>query len=127
MFVPIELDPADPWTTQRFPSPGGDYVFRIVTSEARMSHWIDTPTLLRAATGEVLCGFVRTSWSLDGARWLDAHRVVMTLRRYPGDHQPRELVVEVDLAAGTAALAGHPPTGLAALEPYLDAILAANA
>ena len=114
-------DAGNPWVTRRFPSPDGTYVFRLDTSEARMSHWIDTPTLLRVDSGAVVCGFVGTAWSLDAARWLDAHRVAMSLRKYPGGHRPPSLEVELDLAAGTATLAGHPPTALATLEAYLDA------
>lgn len=116
-------DPTDAWRQRRHPSPAGTYVFSVYSTEVRMSHWIDTPTLLRAATGEVIFEF-SSSWSLDAARWQDETTVELRLRKYPGDHRPPVLEAVLDLAAGTATVSGGRVVALLELERALDDVIA---
>lgn len=77
-------------------SPGGQYRLRLVPMEMRMSHWVIRPLLQRCADGRQLFAFDDPAWSVDDAHWLDATRVELRLRRYPGDHLPTQLCVHID-------------------------------
>jgi hypothetical protein len=100
-------------------SPGGRYQWRIYPWEVRMSLWIETPQLYDTAAGRALLDFKDTHWSLDAVEWLDDSRARITLRRYPGDHQPPSLEALVDCAAGRAEVGAEPVAGLDQLEAAL--------
>ena len=57
-----------------------------------MSLWIETPSVLDKATGELLLSFKDSHWSLDAARWVSDSTVELTLRKYPGNHLPAQVV-----------------------------------
>jgi hypothetical protein len=88
-----------------------------------MSLWIDTPTLTDRRSGENLLSFEDPNWSLDSARWLDDSTVLLTLRKYPGNHEPGALEVTVD-CAGRAAMIGTVKVGaLRELEQQMEKAL----
>lgn len=104
------------------PSPDGRFVVATDGQEVRMSHWILTPRIVDAATGAELLRFANQSWSVDRVDWCTPERVRLTLRKYPGNHQPPLLHCEVDCRARTATVAGT-ELPLAELEARLDALL----
>ena len=69
----------------KYPSPDGRYIFQIDAWEARMSLWVESPKLIDTQSGQDVFSFKDANWSLDGADWLDADRVKIFLRKYPGD------------------------------------------
>lgn len=110
----------NPWIVDRCTSPSGRYLVRVEQSEARMSHWIDTPRIVEVASGEVVFIVRDSRWSLDGAEWSSDDVVRFTLRRYPGDHTPGDFVVELDLAQQRTTVDG-------VVVPLRDAEAALNA
>lgn len=105
-----------------YPSPDGRWIVRTVAWEARMSHWIELPEIIDATSGARLLAFVNPNWSLDRARWMGPARVELQLRRYPGDHVPPLVFVEVDCAARSAMVDGL-SVALPAVEATLDGVL----
>ena len=101
-------------------SPTGRYAISISSWEARMSHWIDTPTLTDRHSGEVLLSFQNGNWSLNSSHWINDSVVVLTLRKYPGAHIPTELSVTVDCLNKTAAIGDTRVPALDRLEAALD-------
>lgn len=102
-------------------SPDGRFTIEITAWEARMSHWIETPRLVDAS-GAVVFAFVSSSWSLDDATWTAPRVVRMTLRKYPGNHTPPQILCTIDCDARTATI-GEAVVPLAELEGHLDGSL----
>ena len=104
-------------------SPTGRFVIGISAWEARMSLWIETPTLSERLTGKQLLAFKDPNWSLDSADWLNDSTVVLKLRKYPGNHVPTGLIATVDCLAGTAVIGETRVDSLECLEDRLDKAL----
>lgn len=62
-------------------------------------------------------------WSLDKAEWKTSEIVDITLRKYPGNHTPIELIAIIDCENQTAELGSHPAVPLAELERLLESRL----
>ena len=107
------------WTSE---SPTKRWRIETVMWEAFNTHWVSTPTLVDAS-GKTLLAFGDHRWSLDEAKWLDDDTVAMTLRRYPGNHTPADLVAIVDCEKGSAKVGDTDVSSLAGLEPALNAAL----
>lgn len=101
-------------------SPDGRYAIYIDMWEARMSHWIECPSLVDTRNGETLLRFCDSNWSMDRARWQGDAVVAMNLRKYPGDHRPASFEVVIDCAARTATVAGMPAAALGEVEAALE-------
>lgn len=107
---------------EKYPSIGGQYVFHTRAWEARMSHWIESFTLVEAGSGRSLIAFKDSNWSLDEARWLSSSAVRFSVRKYPGDHSPPQFDVEADCATALARVQGGPEIPFADVEKALDAL-----
>jgi hypothetical protein len=83
-----------------------NYEISLSAWEARMSLWIETPTLRNKATGEVVASFRDTNWSLNSARWLSDDVVELRMRKYPGSHTPAEIMATLDCSERTARIDG---------------------
>ena len=103
-------------------SPDGKFRITIETYEAFNSHWVLLPTIEEVATAEVLLKLDR-KWSMDDSKWTGDAVVELTLRKYPGNHSPVDLIVTIDCAARTARIASGGLLPLDALEANLDAAL----
>lgn len=101
-------------------SPTGRFAFRVVAWEARMSHWIESFTLVDAATGTMVWRMDDPNWSLDSAKWIGDSVVEVSIRKYPGDHSPPSFEVTIDCDAQTAAVMGEPAMPLYRAEPLLE-------
>ncbi|MEO8671341.1 MAG: hypothetical protein ABI411_08515 [Tahibacter sp.] len=101
-------------------SPDGRYLIHIDAWEARNSLWVESPRLSEAKSGAILLRFHSTMWSLDRARWLSEHEVELTLRKYPGNHAPADLVAVVDCVHGSASVAESAAVALDQLEALLE-------
>ncbi len=86
------------------------------------THWVQTPTIVDRQNGEPLLTFTDTHWSVDEREWLDDAVARFHLRKYPGNHDPGEIVVTLDCATKTAAFGGL-TCAFADLEPRLEAAL----
>ena len=87
-----------------FPSPSGRFEVQVAPWEARMSLWVETPTVVDTATGRKLLAFADVRWSLDAADWTSDRVVELWLRKYPGGHTPSGVMVTVDCEAETARI-----------------------
>jgi len=101
-------------------SPTGRFLTVISPWEARMSLWIETPTLRDTTTGETLLSFRDSNWSLDSARWLSDSIVELTLRKYPGNHLPVDIVATLDCASRTAKVGSMELQSLLEVESALE-------
>ena len=104
----------------KYLSPTGAYVFHTEAWEIRMSHWIESFTLVETALGSLVFRIHDSNWSLDKAQWLDESRVRMELRKYPGDHTPASFQVLIDCEAKRAEVMGKPAIPLQNLEQALE-------
>jgi hypothetical protein len=104
-------------------TPSGRFRITISAWEARMSLWIETPTLLDKMTGTTLLSFRDSNWSLDAARWLTDSIVELTLRKYPGNHLPPQLVATVDCVNRCARVGNLEATPLEEVEAALERAL----
>jgi hypothetical protein len=107
-------------------SPSGRFEITIAAWEARMSLWIETPTLSDRLTGQDLFSFKDPNWSLDSAEWLSDSIVALKMRKYPGNHLPAHVVVTVDCLAGTADIGGTTVPSINDLERHLESALTWN-
>lgn len=107
-------------------SPQRTYAVTVSSWEARMSLWIDTPTITHVESGEIVLRFSDRHWSLDDATWLDDRTVQLTVRKYPGNRNPSQLVLVVDCAARTARVERSEAIALDALEPEMDRVMRAR-
>lgn len=105
---------------ESYPSPTGRFTFRVFAWEARMSHWIESFTLVDAATGRIVWHLEDPNWSLDEAKWTSDSVVAVGIRKYPGDHSPSSFEVTIDCDALTAAVMGGPAMPLDKAEPHLE-------
>jgi len=105
---------------ESYTSPTGRFAFRIVAWEARMSHWIESFTLVDATTGATVWRMDDPNWSLDEARWISDSVVEISIRKYPGDHSPSSFEVTIDCDARTAAVMGGPSMPLYQADTHLE-------
>ena len=90
--------------------------------EAFNSHWVLIPTIEHVATAEVLLKLDR-GWSMDESAWVSDSVVELTLRKYPGNHSPADVVATVDCAARTGKVGQGKMRPLGELEADLNAVL----
>jgi hypothetical protein len=109
--------------SRKISSPSGRYEIDIVSREVFNTHWIELPRLLDKQTGETLFAFEDSHWSMDEAQWLGESLVRFTLRKYPGNHKPGELIATIDCAARTAKIGEVDAGSLQELEAGLDGAL----
>jgi hypothetical protein len=101
-------------------SPSGRFQIVISAWEARMSCWIETPTLRDQTTGEILLSFKDSNWSLEATRWLSDIVVELTLRKYPGNHLPAQIVATLDCIHGNAKIGETVVRSFAEVEAALE-------
>lgn len=116
-------------------SPTGNYAVEVSEREMRMSLWVSTPVIRDCRSGLVVLTFRDTFWSLDAARWLDAERVSLEVRKFPGNREPPGMTVVVDCARKVANSGQADPhrssemireVALSELEAEMDRILRAR-
>jgi hypothetical protein len=103
-------------------SPSQRWVVRTSPWEARMSLWIESPALIEVATSAAIFQFSDEHWSLDSAAWIGDDVVEWRVRKYPGNHLPVDLELQIDCARGVA-LFDDRELPLAMLERALNAKL----
>ena len=86
-----------------------------------MSLWIESFSLVEAATGSAVFSPHDSSWSLDAAAWTSDTVVTMRLRKYPGDHTPSSFEVRLDCDARAVKVEGGAAVPLGELEDALEA------
>jgi hypothetical protein len=103
-------------------SPSGRFEITISAWEARMSLWIEVPTIHDRVAGKELLTFEDPHWSLDSTEWRSDSVVALTMRKYPGNHRPVDIVATVDCLGATADIGGT-TVPLEQLERSLDSAL----
>ena len=101
-------------------SPDGRFQIRVDQWEARNSLWVQSPEIWDTVENRALLRFESEQWSLDRSDWLSEARVVLTLRKYPGNHFPKDLEVTVDCQAKTATLHSLAVADLRNLEAVME-------
>ena len=85
-------------------SPNGRWTIVLSSWEARMSLWIDSPSLVEVASNTAVFAFKDSNWSLDTAVWISDDVVEWRLRKYPGNHLPVDFEVQIDCARASARI-----------------------
>ena len=104
----------------KYPSPDGRYGFLIEPWEARASLWVEHPTLVNRTANQILLKFKDDRWSLDSAAWRSDVVVVMTLRKFPGDHRPPSFNLMFDCDALTATVGTQEAVSVVNIETSLE-------
>jgi hypothetical protein len=108
-------------TSPQSVSPDGRFEILTDAWEAGNSHWVETPSIRDRISGEPIPSFTDNSWSLDESLWCSGSIVRLTLRKYPGNHEPSSVMAIVDCAARTAITGGGRSVPLHAIESALEA------
>jgi hypothetical protein len=104
-------------------SPSGRYEISRYSHEAFNTCWVDTPTVTDKQTGETVLAFTNTNWSLDDAKWQGGSVVVCEMRKYPGNHEPRGLVITLECDSRQARIGGGEEVPFRGLEASMEASL----
>lgn len=88
--------------------------------EARNSLWVYSPSIWDAQRNCSVFSFEDESWSVDTSVWLNETTVRLSLRKFPGNHRPAQLSVEIDCVALTAVVP------ISASTPFVDLEAALN-
>ena len=107
-------------------SPNGQFRVLVDEWEARNSMWVSSPSIWDLKKNRRLHRFKDECWSLDGCDWPTGTKVCLTIRKYPGKHQPAQLHVEIDCTKSEANVLAALGIPLADLEAYIDATLSQN-
>ncbi|MEY4563388.1 MAG: hypothetical protein RLZZ618_2665 [Pseudomonadota bacterium] len=112
-------------TASFFRSASHDGIFQVhvVAWEARNSLWVESPRIVDTRTGETLFRFLDESWSLDRTEWTCDDQVQLSLRKFPGDHTPSQLVCSIDCNGRRATIESSAAIPLDQLEPLLERLL----
>jgi hypothetical protein len=105
---------------KRYPSPDRDFVAVIASNEVRMSHWIDTISVLAVADGRVVLNLPHP-WSSDDIAWGDDNRLRFSARCYPGGAPPVQIDLEPQTQTAQLRGAGEEATvPVAGMLSWLD-------
>lgn len=99
-------------------SPSKRFEIQVEAWEARNSLWVNSPVIWDAEQSSTIFSFKDECWSLDSATWVGDSTVRLLLRKFPGNHSPDHIRVEVSCIATTALV--HGTAGMAAFSTRLD-------
>jgi hypothetical protein len=77
-------------------SPEKNFEVRTQVWEARNSLWVYRPSIWDAKNSNCIFSFEDENWSADASVWKDDATVSLCLRKFPGNHRPDSLNVEID-------------------------------
>ena len=101
-------------------SPEKNFEVRAAVWEARNSLWVYSPSIWDAKHSNCIFSFKDENWSVDTSVWKGDATVSLCLRKFPGNHRPDSLMVEIDCLALQAKV--HVPTTTLALEDLESAL-----
>jgi len=105
-------------------SPEKNFEVRTEVWETRNSLWVYSPSIWDAKHSDYIFSFEDENWSVDTSVWKDDATVILCLRKFPGNHRPDSLMVEIDcLALRAKVLATATALTLDDLEGALDKAL----
>lgn len=105
-------------------SPGKNFEVRTEAWEARSSLWVHSPSIWDTRHGNCILSFKDENWSVDTSVWKDDTTVSLCLRKFPGNHRPDSLTVEIEcLALHAKGIASTKTLALEDLEGALDKVL----
>ena len=107
----------------RSTSPDGRFQVRVAMWEARASLWVESPQIWDTVANTLVLRFSDDNWSLDHCHWQTGALAQLTLRKFPGNHAPAQVLAIVDCATQVAALPSQPQVPLPQLEAALDSLL----
>ena len=94
-------------------SPERNFEVRTEVWEARNSLWVYSPSIWDAKRDHCIFSFKDENWSADASIWEDDITVSLRLRKFPGNHRPGDLRVEINCLALKAKV----------IDPVMDLIL----
>jgi len=101
-------------------SPDGRFQVQAEVWEARNSLWVYSPCIWDAELSLHILRFENEFWSVDNSAWLSERKVLLVLRKFPGNHRPEQLSVEIDCVAHVAMIPHASPAPLVGLESALN-------
>lgn len=88
--------------------------------EARNSLWVYSPSIWDIKHNHCVFSFKDKNWSADTSVWKDDTTVRLCLRKFPGNHRPDSLMVEIDCLTLQAKV--FAPAAAVAIEDLEDAL-----
>ena len=107
----------------RYTSPDGRFQVRVSPWEAGASRWVESPEIWDTVADALVLRFADDKWSLDHCHWQNNSLAQLTLRKFPGNHMPTQLLVLVDCTSQLAALPSQAQLPFPQLEAALDGVL----
>jgi hypothetical protein len=105
-------------------SPEKSFEVRTEVWEARNSLWVYSPSIWDARRDHCIFSFKDENWSVDTSIWEADATVRLCLRKFPGNHLPGSLSVEIDcLGLRATIIAAAINLALGELEDALDRTL----
>jgi len=104
-------------------SPNQRFALKAHAWEAANSQWVLSPQLWDVQRDAALFVFKEPRWSVDADHWISDTKVRLSLRKYPGNHRPESIKVELDCASLAATILPATSTSLAELETVLERML----
>ncbi|GJJ00090.1 hypothetical protein RugamoR64_06280 [Duganella rhizosphaerae] len=105
-------------------SPEKSFEVRTEVWEARNSLWVYSPSIWDARHSSCIFSFKDENWSVDTSVWKDDATVSLCLRKFPGNHRPDSLRVEINcLALQAKVLMPAAVVAIEDLESALDKAL----
>ena len=104
-------------------SPSGRFQVQADVWEPRHSLWVYSPSIWDVERSLHILLFEDASWSVDKNTWLSETKILLILRKFPGNHRPEQLNVEIDCITQTATIPTVVPTPLTDLESVLNRAL----
>jgi len=101
-------------------SPSGRFQVQAEVWEARHSLWVYSPSIWDAERHLYILSFEDKSWSMDKNVWLSENTVYLVVRKFPGNHRPEQLSVDIDCAKQLATMSPITQMPLVDLEPALN-------
>lgn len=104
-------------------SPNQRFALQARVWEAGNSQWVLSPQLWDVQRNAALFAFDEQRWSVEADHWLSDTSVRLSLRKYPGNHRPQSIHVEIDCASLQATVLPAINTTVAELEFVLESML----
>ncbi|ELS41258.1 hypothetical protein [Pseudomonas syringae] len=104
-------------------SPDGRYRVEATPWEAGNSHWVFPPVIIDTQQNSCVFTFKSSLWTADRAIWLDATRVELKLRKYPGGLTGTGITVAIDCARDIAVYGAGLEVDLSKFEEALDTMV----
>lgn len=104
-------------------SPSRRFQVQAEVWDAKHSLWVYSPSIWDAERHLYILSFEDKSWSMDKSVWLSENTVSLAVRKFPGNHRPEQLSVDIDCAKQLATMSPTTQMPLVDLESALNSAI----